>query len=66
MAVPIRRAGNDRAIEAGAPTPLFLLRAGGPADYIASADGQRFLVNHVVAETTTPPITMILNWKPKP
>jgi hypothetical protein len=31
-----------------------------------SADGQRFLMNIVVDETNSTPITLILNWKPKP
>jgi hypothetical protein len=31
--------------------------------YTASRDGQRFLINTVVEEA--PPITILLNWKPR-
>lgn len=44
-------------------TPLAVDHIDGQ-EYVVSPDGQRFLVNTVVQETT-PPITLILNWKPK-
>lgn len=32
---------------------------------LVSSDGQSFVMNSVVAEPTTSPITVILNWKPR-
>jgi hypothetical protein len=32
---------------------------------IVSRDGQRFLMNTLVDDTSSAPITLILNWKPK-
>jgi hypothetical protein len=34
--------------------------------YVVSPDGQSFVINSVVGEASTSPITVILNWKPKP
>ncbi len=34
-------------------------------NYTVSADG-RFLINEPAKASTTTPITLILNWKPKP
>ena len=70
MAVPIRISGTS--IEAGAPIPLFPTHVGGAVQgtnrqqYSVSRDGQRFLMNTVVAEADASPLTVILNWKPKP
>jgi len=73
MAVPIRLASNSQSVEADAPVPLFPTSVGGavqgnpyPQQYAVSADGQRFLMNTIVGEAMTSPITVILNWKPKP
>jgi dipeptidyl aminopeptidase/acylaminoacyl peptidase len=68
MAVRIRETVN--AIEAGTPTPLFpTRRVGGGLNVISyghqydvTRDG-RFLVN-VEAESSAPPLTLLLNWKP--
>jgi hypothetical protein len=44
--------------------------AGGPISsvdrpqYVVSRDGQRFLINSL-PDIASPPITMVLNWKPK-
>ena len=71
MAVPIRLDSNAMLVEANAPVPLFATHVGGAdqggdrQQYIVSADGQRFLMNTVVNETAAP-LTVILNWKPKP
>ena len=71
MAVPIKFSSKDEAIEAGAPVPLFAAHVGGALQsnswqqYIVSADGQRFLVNTLTEEAASP-ITVMLNWKPKP
>jgi len=72
MAVPIRLASNGQSVEADAPVPLFPTRVGGAVQgtnkqqYAVSADGQRFLMNTIVGEAMTSPITVILNWKAKP
>ena len=72
MAVPIQFVPNGQAAEAGAPMPLFATRVGGAVQgvhrqqYIVSPDGQRFLMNTVTDEASSSPITVILNWKPKP
>jgi hypothetical protein len=34
--------------------------------YAVSADGQRFLMNTLVQEANASPMTLILNWRPKP
>ena len=65
MSVPVTASGFS--FEAGTPVALFQTRiAGGGAEtlrpqYSVSRDG-RFLINQLV-ETSTPPITLILNWK---
>jgi serine/threonine protein kinase len=64
MVVPIRHPLGPQSIEAGTPTPLFYLD--GRVDYAASRDGQRFIVNTVAGGTSTPPITLILNWNARP
>ena len=72
MAAPIQFAANGQAVEAGAPVPLFATRVGGAVQgfnrqqYMVSPDGQRFLMNTVTEEANTSPVTVILNWKPKP
>jgi serine/threonine protein kinase len=70
MAVPIRIAPDGKAIETGAPQPLFsapsldFARQGTilPA-YMVSRDGQRFLINTVPVQTIASPMTLILNWR---
>jgi len=72
MSVSIRIASNARAPEVGTPVMLFAPQLGGAVEradfrhqYIVSADGQRFLVATVLAGANSP-ITVILNWKPRP
>ncbi len=72
MAVPIRVASNAQAPEVGAPVALFTPPLGGAVQqadyrhqYMVSSDGRRFLAA-TVQEQATSPITVILNWKPKP
>jgi serine/threonine protein kinase/Tol biopolymer transport system component len=68
MAVPIR--ATTLAIDAGVPVALFQTRrVGGGSNvigrghqYDVGRDGQ-FLIN-VEAEASTPPLTLLLNWKP--
>lgn len=70
VAVPFAVSSTGNAVEAGAPVPLFFTRVGEVQNislysYIVSPDGQRFLVDTVVEEATSP-ITLILNWNPPP
>ena len=58
------------AFAAGTPAPLFpvTVAPGGGANkqqYAVSRDG-RFLINQPAESSTTTPITLILNWHPKP
>jgi WD40 repeat protein len=72
MAVSIQMGSDGRTVEAGRPVPLFPAHVGAPVpvldrqQYIVSADGQRFLMNRVSDEAGASPITVILNWKPRP
>jgi len=69
MSVPVTASGSS--FEAGTPVALFQTRivGGVPAaykpQYAVSRDG-RFLINQLVETSTTAPITLILNWRPKP
>ena len=69
MAVPIRFPPSGQTVEADSPVPLFTTHVGGAfqvADthqYVVSSDGQRFLMN--TFPEASPPITVILNWKPR-
>jgi Tol biopolymer transport system component len=63
MAVPITTKGSE--LEAGSPVALFstqMSRHTFKFQYAVSRDG-RFLVNNLVAEKTSAPITVILNMK---
>ena len=70
MAVPIRVEADGRSLDIGLPQPLFTTRIGrvliSPlgAQYVVSADGQRFLMNTVVQSARPTPIRLILNWNP--
>jgi Tol biopolymer transport system component len=72
MAVPIRFAADGQTVDAGTPAPLFVTHVGGAVSgldrqqYVVSADGQRFLMSVVPEDPNPPPITVILNWKPRP
>jgi Tol biopolymer transport system component len=68
MAVPMQRPSTG-LIVAGRPVPLFATHIGGallpiPTQYVVARDGQRFLMN--TQQEDTPPISVILNWSPKP
>ena len=72
VAVPIRLASNSETVETGTPVRLFVTGVGGWAgglpgpQYVVSPDGLRFLMNTLTGDVVTSPITVILNWKPKP
>jgi hypothetical protein len=72
MAVPIRIASDQRALNPGAPVPLFPTRLaagtniaqtgfGSKAQYAVAPDG-RFLLNVTADDAVIPPITVVLNW----
>jgi Tol biopolymer transport system component len=70
MAVPIGFASNGKAIEVGTPVGLFATTVGDTTvnrqQYAVSPSGQSFMMNTVLEQGSTSPITVILNWKPKP
>jgi serine/threonine protein kinase len=72
MAVPIRQDREKHTVEAGDPVALFATRIGGArqqtmfGQYEVAPNGQRFLMNNVAGDVTAAPITIIMNWKPKP
>jgi eukaryotic-like serine/threonine-protein kinase len=62
MAVAVKL---DGGFESGAPAALFLTQVSSVTDpnrYDVTADGQRFLINSPVEETSKTPINVILNW----
>ena len=67
MAAPIMAHGAT--IEPGTPASLFQTevigggRDAGQRAYGVAPDG-RFLINITTEETTAPPITLVINWKP--
>jgi len=69
MAVPIAPSRDGQSVEPGVAVPLFQTRVGGAVNplsrqqYMVSENGQRFLMNSI-ADDTTRPITVILNWNP--
>jgi Tol biopolymer transport system component len=70
MSVPIRYSPDGREIRPQTPVSLFSTRVGGAVhsndrqQYVVSLDGKRFLMNTLTEASS--PITVILNWKPKP
>jgi Tol biopolymer transport system component len=70
-AVPIQLDANAQTVEAGEPVPLFPARIGSAVpsvdrhQYIASGDGQKFLLNTLMDDSSSP-IVIILNWKARP
>ena len=61
MAVPLTLPATGDALESGAPVSLFT--AAGINTYAPAADGKSFLVNHILEDVPTAPITVILNWR---
>lgn len=60
VAVPVVRDPKRSTNDVGAPVPLFMVTPGTAA--LATRDGQRFLLNTGVGESSTAPITVVLNW----
>jgi hypothetical protein len=63
MAVPITLPVDDRPVDAGKPVVLFSMRP--QTQLVAALDGQRFLLLMPLEDASTPPITVVLNWKPR-
>jgi len=66
MSVDVR---TGQTFEAGMATALFETRVSSIPlvgndrnQYLATSDGQRFLVNRVALEDVVTPITLIFNW----
>jgi serine/threonine protein kinase/Tol biopolymer transport system component len=71
MVVPIRFTADGKTVAPGTPVGLFATKLnnteiGTRHQYIVSPDGQSFVMNAVPEEATASPITVILNWKPRP
>jgi hypothetical protein len=73
MSVGIRFDPRKKTVEAAAPAPLFTARVGEVVpksgrrqQYVVSSDGRRFLINVFSEQARSSPITVVLNWKPKP
>jgi Tol biopolymer transport system component/DNA-binding winged helix-turn-helix (wHTH) protein len=70
MSVPIRYSPDGREIRPQTPVSMFATRVGGAVhsndrqQYVVSLDGKRFLMNTLTEASS--PITVILNWKPRP
>jgi len=60
--------GSKPSFEPGAPVPSFdarMVLSGATAvyQYDVTADGERFLVNTTNTGASTPPLTVVVNWK---
>jgi hypothetical protein len=69
MAVPIQLSESGQPT-VGEAAPLFMTHIGGAVpgvsrqQYVVSKDGQRFLMDNVLDDASSPGITLLLNWKP--
>jgi Tol biopolymer transport system component len=71
VAVPLHASADGRALEPGAPVPLFrqpivtggFLPEGNRQQYTVTPDGQRFLVDVATGDGSASLITLVLNWK---
>ena len=73
MAVHVRVSSDGQSIEVDSPSVLFQTRmiyaaslAARRHDYDVMPDGQKFLINVIGDEKAAAPITVLLNWKPRP
>ncbi len=63
MAVEVKPVGTT--FEAGIPKPLFELRVDAAtrrSTYLPAANGQRFLVVHLLEQAAPAPLTVVVNW----
>jgi Tol biopolymer transport system component len=55
--------GRGSSFEVGTVKPLFQTRATGPYnEYDVAPDGRRFLINSAPEQTSSAPITVVVNW----
>ena len=63
MAVDVKLGAT---FEASVPKPLFSTRVISLTEfrnqYVVTADGQRFLINSTLEETSSTPINVVVNW----
>ena len=70
MAAPVVMSPDGKSLAPQAPVRLFQTRIAGGAvpggpnkqQYDVSSDGQRFIINTLIEENSSSPITVILNW----
>jgi hypothetical protein len=64
----IKPATDHQSVDVGPPVPLFVAQAGGvvrpfgAANYFASVDGQRFLINRLLRDAGGTPLRVVLDW----
>jgi serine/threonine protein kinase/Tol biopolymer transport system component len=67
MAVPVHAAADNQTFEVGTPIALFTTQIGGAVQsvnrqqYMVAADGERFLMNTVLEDATSP-LVVLMNW----
>ena len=68
MTVPIRISPNGQIVLPSAAASLFAtnLRPYKRQEYMVSSDHRSFVMNSVLESTGAAPVTVILNWKPRP
>ena len=72
MTVTIRATRIDSPVELGTPQALFPTNVGTTApntnrqQYVVSSDGESFVMNSVPEPTATSPLSVVVNWKPRP
>ena len=55
--------GRTSAFQVSSDHPLFdVFPQGGNWPFDVSADGQRFLVNSLIQQSSTTPLTVVVNW----
>jgi hypothetical protein len=68
MAVPVKASGGPKpAFEAGTPVALFDAQMAHNTnnttfEYDVTADGKRFLINTDGKVSSSPPLTVVVNW----
>jgi hypothetical protein len=69
MALPVVVSSDGKTVDFGTPTPLFSTAPFSTAanmfkpQYVVSPDGQSFVMQSMVGESNSSPITVILNRK---
>ena len=72
MTVSIRATRTDSPVVLGTPQALFPTNVGTTApntnrhQYMVSSDGESFVMNSVPEPSAASPLSIVLNWKPRP